>query len=222
MVRTVTIIALLCSFTAAEAVPRYRPPHRTPKCEKVLVSDTMGQRVSDIAVQIAEQIGALKLKLELQQAPNSNLRFKASDEEVKAHSERLGQLELLIRAARANFTIQTDAQIEPSIVRLEALVKAELPKIIDGIQQVPMVDVTQPRRFMKREIFGSEGPLSQMESWSAGEIENYLRESDTQAGSASPSISNAGPVLPPPLDTPFWDFPLPGGMRPGWPPVEKP
>ncbi len=216
MLRAVTIIGLMFSFTLAEAAPRrYQPPRRRPLCERILVSEPMQDRVSEVAVEIATLIGEMKLKTQVQETPGNQLRFAASDEQVKEFGQILGQLNYQVQQIRDSYRGQTDAQIEPAVAALEALVKSELPKIKDGIALVtPPPPSAQPRRFMKRELFGQGGPLDGMEDWSASEIESYLHDAQKD----QPPKTQQPPPPPPPLH----DWPQVGGFRPNWPPMEKP
>lgn len=84
-----------------------------------------------------------------------------------------------------------------------------------GAAQRAMTDACQKkltkRNFMKREALIDSGmPGGDMAQWSAEEVEEYYRT----GGGTEPAIEHTPP--------PQWDFPLPGGYRPNWPPAEKP
>ncbi len=207
MIRFVTIIALLVFSSLATAAPhRYQPPAKKAKCEKVLASDSLQERVHDLAIQVAEVAGQLKIKLD----------HAASNTQIKDFAEQIALMETAIQQIRQNFTVV--ATQDAAVESLKMMVDEYLPRITAGLSTVSEAQASglsrQPRNFMKREIFGTGGPLAAMADWDTAEIEAYLREPQT------PVTPVAQQNLPPP--PPIFDFPYPYSGYQNWPPMEKP
>jgi hypothetical protein len=189
---------MLLFTTASHAARPSNPPRKITKCERVLVTDTVQEKVHDKAIIIAELIGEIKLKSADAQTPA-----------FAQHAETLSELNALIEEIRANFT-KSAITVEQLIAVLEHRMNMQLPPIraaLHGGTPDPQMPGQQPRRFMKREIFGSDPML---EDWSAPEIEHYLRTPHTPAASQNKT--------PPPAPIVAW----PEGHNPHWPPREKP
>jgi hypothetical protein len=193
MIPHVTIIALLFSFTAAHAAPRFEPPQKRSKCERSLVSDVVEQRVQDMAVEIAELMGAIKQK-------SAETTPTLTAEQLERFSKNLYVMYGRASEIRENFTVSA-GMVEGLIEGLKEQMSSQLPEIRAALNPAAKKSAApaspQPRNHMKREVFDFDPAIR---DWPANEVSAYLRQPHApieapQQQQAKPQVLGQRPVV---------------------------
>ncbi|MGE4130361.1 MAG: hypothetical protein AB7F86_01915 [Bdellovibrionales bacterium] len=199
-----TVVFLLSIIFAAQTWAA-KPTRKMQKCERILVSDELQERVNDLARAVAETSGNLDRVLFKKKLMGEAFQVVAPDEDLAGFRPIVDGLIALVNEIRGLYTVR-GADIEPKIQELTALVDTELNRVNLGIVESPTVRNPPERPY---------GPYPAYPRF-RDEMDWQLLGSDSTPLAAKPQPEVA--PAPAPEIPVQWPDHLPGGFRPDWPP----